>query len=150
MTWSKSTNSRSGISPFIACKRASSKASSRCCAGAVPDGSVDSFRNCCPWPKTRGLSISLGRETVETVCRQLRSWTEALPQSDLTLTLNVSERQFYHPEMVPQLKKALAANAAWIRTRLLFEVAESTLNEKPGRGGRHPAAHGGTAKCASR
>jgi EAL domain-containing protein (putative c-di-GMP-specific phosphodiesterase class I) len=77
-----------------------------------------------------GLSITLGRETVETVCRQLRKWTEELPQNDLTLTINVSERQFYHPDMVAQLKMALAATGV-DAARLLFEVPETALNENP-------------------
>jgi Amt family ammonium transporter len=94
------------------------------------DGSVDSFNELLPVAEDTGLSISLGRETVETVCRQLQKWTEELPQSDLTLTVNVSQRQFYHPDMVAQLKMALAATGV-DATRLLFEVPESALNENP-------------------
>ncbi len=94
------------------------------------DGSVDSFRELLPVAEDTGLSISLGRDTVETVCRQLQKWTEELPQSDLTLTVNVSQRQFYHPDMVAQLKMALAATGV-DAARLLFEVPESALNENP-------------------
>jgi Amt family ammonium transporter len=94
------------------------------------DGSVDSFNELLPVAEDTGLSISLGRETVETVCRQLRKWTEDLPQSDLTLSVNVSQRQFYHPDMVAQLKMALAATGV-DAARLLFEVPESALNENP-------------------
>ena len=83
-----------------------------------------------PVAEDTGLSISLGRETVETVCRQLRKWTEELPQADLTLTINVSHRQFYHPDMVAQLMMALAATGV-DPTHLLFEVPEATLNENP-------------------
>ncbi|MGA2170310.1 MAG: EAL domain-containing protein [Terracidiphilus sp.] len=95
-----------------------------------PDGSVDSFRNLLCVAEATGLSITVGRETIDTVCRQLRIWTDGLSQNDLTLTINVTERQFYHPEMVTQLKKALAANAV-DPSRLLFEVAETTLNHNP-------------------
>jgi Amt family ammonium transporter len=94
------------------------------------DGSVDSFRELLPVAEDTGLSISLGRDTVETVCTQLRKWTEELPLSDLTLTVNVSQRQFYHPDMVAQLKMALAATGV-DPARLLFEVPESALNENP-------------------
>ena len=94
------------------------------------DGSVDSFSELLPVAEDTGLSISLGRETVETVCRQLRKWTEELPQADLTLTINVSHRQFYHPDMVAQLMMALAATGV-DPTHLLFEVPEATLNENP-------------------
>jgi Amt family ammonium transporter len=95
-----------------------------------PDGSVNSFRDLLPIAEETGLSISIGRETVDTVCRQLRAWTGALPGGELTMTINVSHRQFYHPDMVAQLSAALAATGA-DPSRLLFEVSESTLNENP-------------------
>ena len=95
-----------------------------------PDGSMDSFRDLLPVAEDTGLSISLGVDTVETVCRQLRKWSADLPQSDLTLTINVSHRQFYHPDMVAQLMMALASTGV-DPTRLLFEIPESSLNENP-------------------
>jgi len=93
-----------------------------------PDGSVDSFLELLGVAEDTGLSITLGRETMDTVCRQLLNWSN--DASDLDLTLNLSERQFYHPEMVGQLKKALAANAV-DPSRLLFEITEGTLNRNP-------------------
>ena len=95
-----------------------------------PDGSVDSFRRLLNAAEDTGLSITLGRETMDTVCRQARSWSESATRQELTLTLNLSEMQFYHSEMIAQLKKALAANAV-DPSRLLFEVAESTMSQNP-------------------
>jgi EAL domain-containing protein (putative c-di-GMP-specific phosphodiesterase class I) len=95
-----------------------------------PDGSVDSFLELLGVAEETGLSITLGRDTMDTVCRQLLSWSDAATDLDLTLTLNLSERQFYHPEMLTQLKKALIANAV-NPTRLLFEVTENILNRNP-------------------
>ena len=94
------------------------------------DGSVDSFLELLSVAEDTGLSITLGRETVDTVCRQLQSWSEDVSQHDLTLALNLTERQFYHPEMVVQLRNALAANPV-DPSRLLFEVTESALNQNP-------------------
>ncbi len=94
------------------------------------DGSVASFDDLLPVAEETGLSISLGRETMEAVCRQLQEWTETLPKSDLTLTVNLTNRQFYHPEMVAQVKKTLALSGA-DPARLLFEVGEATLSENP-------------------
>jgi diguanylate cyclase (GGDEF)-like protein/PAS domain S-box-containing protein len=94
------------------------------------NGSVDSLGELLPVAEETGLSISLGRETMEAVCRQLRSWTRALPQADLTLTVNLSQRQFYHSDLVAQMKRALAATGA-DPARLLVEVEESTLTESP-------------------
>ena len=92
------------------------------------DGTVDSFRQLLGVAEDIGLSITLGRATMDTVCRQLKSWANGLSQQELTLSLNLTERQFYHPEMIPQLKKALSANAV-DPSLLLFEVAESTLTQ---------------------
>lgn len=95
-----------------------------------PDGTVDSFRDLLTVAEDTGLSITIGRETLATVCGQLRIWSGGLPQSDLTLTVNVTHRQFYHPEMVAQLQRALVASAV-DPSRLLVEVPESALNENP-------------------
>jgi diguanylate cyclase (GGDEF)-like protein/PAS domain S-box-containing protein len=94
------------------------------------DGSVESFRDLLAVAEDTGLSISLGRETAETVCTQLRCWTAAMPQSNLTLTMNVSRRQFFHPGIIAQVKQTLAATGV-DPARLLFEVAETTLSEDP-------------------
>jgi diguanylate cyclase (GGDEF)-like protein/PAS domain S-box-containing protein len=95
-----------------------------------PDGLVESFLELLGVAEDTGLSITLGRETMDIVCRQLLNWSDEVTDLDLTLTLNLSERQFYHPEMIGQLKKALAANAV-DPARLLFEITEGTLNRSP-------------------
>jgi Amt family ammonium transporter len=91
-------------------------------------GTVQSFQELLTVAEETGLSISIGRETVETACRNLRSWASALPESDLTLTVNLSQRQFFHPDMIVQLKRALAVTGA-DPMRMLFEVSETTLSE---------------------
>jgi Amt family ammonium transporter len=95
-----------------------------------PDGTIDSFRDLLTVAEDTGLSISIGRETLETVCTQLRNWGGGLPQSELTVAVNVTHRQFYHPGLVAQLQRTLHDTGA-DPTRLLFEVSESTLNENP-------------------
>jgi len=75
-----------------------------------------------------GLSISIGRDMTETVCRQLKAW-QAMGR-DLTLSVNLTQRQFYHQDLVAQLAKILAVTGA-DPTRLMIEVSESTLNSDP-------------------
>ena len=94
------------------------------------DGSVANFSDLLPVAEDTGLSISIGRESLESVCRQLRNWTDEMPNRDLTLTVNVTQRQFYHLSMVPQLKAALLVSGA-DPSRLLLEVSETTVNEDP-------------------
>ena len=95
-----------------------------------PDGSAGSFLELLGVAEDTGLSITLGRNTMDMVCRQLQIWSEGQSRQDLTLTLNLSERQFFHPEMVPQLKRVLAVNGV-NPSQLLFEVTENTLNGNP-------------------
>jgi Amt family ammonium transporter len=94
------------------------------------DGTLANFSNLLHVAEDTGLSISIGRETLESVCRQLQNWTDEFPNRDLTLTMNVTQRQFYHPSMVPQLKAALLVSGV-DPSRLLLEVSEKTVNEDP-------------------
>jgi diguanylate cyclase (GGDEF)-like protein/PAS domain S-box-containing protein len=93
-------------------------------------GTSDDFRELMAVAEDTGISISLGRETLDAVCRQLRSWNQQMPQLDLTVTITLTYRQFYHPDLVTQLPRALMANGA-DPSRLLFEVQESALNQNP-------------------
>ena len=94
------------------------------------DGTVENFPDLLAVAEETGLSIALGRETIEAVCRQLRGWSDRLARAELTLTVNLTPRQFYHPDLVVQLKRALVASSAE-PSRLLFEVPEGALNENP-------------------
>jgi EAL domain-containing protein (putative c-di-GMP-specific phosphodiesterase class I) len=94
------------------------------------DGSVADFTSLLPVAEETGLSISLGREALEAVCKQLKIWTDRLPQSQLTLAVHLTQRQFYHADLIAQVKRTLAASGV-DPARLLFEVGEGTLSENP-------------------
>ena len=94
------------------------------------DSSVANLSDLLPLAEETGLSISLGRETMEAVCRQLHEWTEVLPDSSLTLTINLTQRQLYLPDLIGQIKRTLAASGV-DPGRLLIEVEESALSENP-------------------
>jgi Amt family ammonium transporter len=94
------------------------------------DDSMANLSDLLPMAEETGLSIGLGRETVEAVCRQLKNWTEVLPGNNLTLTINLTQRQFYLPDLIAHVKKTLAASGA-DPVQLLFEVEESALSENP-------------------
>jgi diguanylate cyclase (GGDEF)-like protein/PAS domain S-box-containing protein len=95
-----------------------------------PDGSVESFRDLLPVAEDTGLSIGIGRETLDQASRQLLAWAEGLQRPDLTMTVNVTYRQFLHSGFVAQVKQTLEATGV-DPTRLLFEVSETTLTENP-------------------
>ena len=94
------------------------------------DGSIDTFNDLLPTAEETGLSISIGREALETVCRQLRDWSNALPGNTLALSVNLTHRQFYHEDMTAHLKRTLAATKA-DPSRLVLEIPEAALNERP-------------------
>jgi diguanylate cyclase (GGDEF)-like protein/PAS domain S-box-containing protein len=94
------------------------------------DGSAESFGDLLALAEDTGLTITLGRETLEAVCRQLQAWSGGAEPVDLTMNVNLTSRQFYHPDMVAQLKKVLESTEA-DPGRLMLEVAETTLSEDP-------------------
>ncbi|MGB3631647.1 MAG: EAL domain-containing protein, partial [Terracidiphilus sp.] len=49
---------------------------------------------------------------------------------DLTVAINVTRRQLYHPDLIAHLKKALASTGA-DPSKLLIEAPESAFNESP-------------------
>ena len=94
------------------------------------DGTIEDFDGLLVVAEDTGLSIALGRETFETVCAQLRSWSDQLPKQDLFLSINLTRRQLFNADLVAQVMKALTASGA-DPSRLVFEVPESALNETP-------------------
>ncbi len=94
------------------------------------DGSIDTLNDLLPTAEETGLSISIGREALETVCRQLRDWSNALPGNTLALTVNLTHRQFYHEDMAAHLKRTLAVTGA-DPSRLVLEIPEAAVNERP-------------------
>ncbi len=94
------------------------------------DETIDCFPNLLDVAEDAGLSIILGRETFDAVCSQLRTWSGRPPHQDLMLTVNVTGRQLYHPDLIAHLRRALAATGA-DPSRLLFEVPEGAFNEDP-------------------
>ncbi len=94
------------------------------------NGSFESFQPLLETAESAGLSVTLNRETLLESCRQLRAWSAAWPKSAFTLSINLSARQFYHPEMVKLVRTVLNRCAVDPR-RILFEIPETALNEAP-------------------
>jgi len=73
-----------------------------------------------------GQIIPLGEWIVETACRQLVSWEGQPETANLDLTVNVSARQFRHPDFVDRVIAILHETGADPR-RLKLELTESVL-----------------------
>ena len=95
-----------------------------------PESSADRFDDLLSIAEETGLSITLGRESMEAVCWQLRNWRSSAPQADVLLSVNLTKRQFYNPDLTAQLQRTLLASGA-NPSRLLFEVPEGAVNDSP-------------------
>ena len=71
-----------------------------------------------------GMILALGRQVLEMACQTLASWQGRPSFSGLTMAVNVSSRQFKHPDFVQQVHAALARSGASPR-QLKLELTES-------------------------
>ena len=81
-----------------------------------------------PLAEQTGLILPLGRWVLQTACRQLAAWRSDARLSQLTVSVNVSSRQFQQPDFVPQVLAVLADTGAE-PGRLRLELTESLLVE---------------------
>ena len=73
-----------------------------------------------------GLILPLGEWVLRTACNQLAAWARSESTARLTMAVNVSARQFRHPDFVQSVKDTLADSGA--RADLLkLELTESLL-----------------------
>ena len=79
-----------------------------------------------PLAEETGLILPIGRWVIETACRQLKTWQQHPKTCDLSLSVNVSPKQFHQADFVQQLKTVIEEYA--INPLLLkIELTESFL-----------------------
>ena len=76
-----------------------------------------------------GLILPLGNWILERACQQLQKWRSTYVQAqDLSISVNISGKQFLRPELIPSVKHIL--NATHLpASALRLEVTESVLIE---------------------
>ncbi len=79
-----------------------------------------------PMAEQTGLILQLGQWVLEVACAQLVKWSGQAATRELSIAVNVSARQFKHPEFVQQVKSLLATSGA-NPERLKLELTESLL-----------------------
>jgi EAL domain-containing protein (putative c-di-GMP-specific phosphodiesterase class I) len=77
-----------------------------------------------PLAEETGLIVPLGNWVLETVCVKLSEWALQPGLANLTIAVNVSVRQFRHPDFVEQVLAVLENTGADPR-RLKLELTES-------------------------
>jgi diguanylate cyclase (GGDEF)-like protein/PAS domain S-box-containing protein len=79
-----------------------------------------------PLAEETGLIVPLGLWVLKTACAQLKAWQQHATTCDLTLAVNVSARQFFHPDFVSQVNTLVEQHAIDPR-QLKLELTESLL-----------------------
>src|SRR3569832_591319 len=79
-----------------------------------------------PLAEESGLILPLGRWVLETACAQLANWAKEPLTALLDMSVNVSSRQFLHPDFVEQVLNAIDITGA-DPARLKLELTESLL-----------------------
>ena len=83
--------------------------------------------------ESAGLIVPLGKWILREACQQAQRWREQSPQdAALTVTVNVSPKQFAHPQLVSDIKEILEDTAIDPR-RLHLEITESVAMADPAR-----------------
>ena len=82
-----------------------------------------------PVAEDTGLILPLGRWVLETACAQLARWEHEAYTQDLSISVNVSVRQFRHPDFVDMVMEAIQHSG--IRPhKLKLELTESLLADR--------------------
>ena len=79
-----------------------------------------------PQAEESGLIMPLGEWALRTACQQLAAWDKRPETKHLSIAVNVSMRQFRHPEFVDQVL-AIIADTGIRANRLKLELTESLL-----------------------
>jgi len=79
-----------------------------------------------PLAEQTGLIVPLGHQVLEAACRQLVAWAARPSTAGLSLSVNVSARQFHQPDFVEQVGDLLDRTGVNPH-RLKLELTESVL-----------------------
>jgi diguanylate cyclase (GGDEF)-like protein/PAS domain S-box-containing protein len=80
-----------------------------------------------PVAESTGLILPIGRWTIRETCRRLRAWRDASPASaDLTVSVNLSNRQFWDPDLRAYVREALD-EVGLPPSALIFEMTEGVI-----------------------
>jgi diguanylate cyclase (GGDEF)-like protein/PAS domain S-box-containing protein len=84
--------------------------------------------NFIPLAEDTELILPIGQWVLETACAQLKKWENNAKTSALTLSVNVSAKQFQHADFVAQVKSAIQQHAIK-PMKLKLELTETVLLE---------------------
>ncbi len=81
-----------------------------------------------PIAESTGLILPIGQMVLDRACQCLKEWESREETSNLSMSVNISARQFHQPEFIEQLDQTIERLA--IRpSRLILELTESVVLE---------------------
>lgn len=82
-----------------------------------------------PLAEDTGMILPIGQWVLETACARLQVWQQDARTRDLTLSVNVSAKQFHQPDFAAQVQAAVQSHDI-NPMRLKLELTESMLLER--------------------
>lgn len=79
-----------------------------------------------PLAEETGAIVPIGWWVLREACRQMREWDELYPDGELTVSVNLSSRQFSQPDLHEQLDRILE-ETRFAPRRLKLEITESAV-----------------------
>ncbi len=96
-----------------------------------PDKGLISPEEFIPVAEQTGLIVPVGRLVLHEACRQIRKWNDERDPNlaPLTVSVNLSNRQLLHPELLGDVQRALA-DSGLDAAMLKLEITESVMMEE--------------------
>lgn len=95
-----------------------------------PDGTLYPVIDVLPLAEQSGLIFPIGHMVIEQACRQARKWNDAMPASRLSISVNLSPRQFNQPDLVDMVAETLERTGV-APGRIRMEIPERAINQNP-------------------
>ena len=93
-----------------------------------PERGIISPAEFIPVAEDTGLIVAIDLWVLQEACRQLRRWQLQFPAQQLTISVNLSVKQFQHPDLVTQVAQILQETDLSPRS-LKLEITESVIME---------------------
>lgn len=81
-----------------------------------------------PLAEETGLIVPIGARVLREACRQLSTWQNAFPDLELTLSVNISPKQFVQPDLVEEVARTIQETHV-NPSGLKLEITEGVLIE---------------------
>lgn len=95
-----------------------------------PEGGLVSPGEFIPVAEETGLIVPIGRWVLREACHQIQAWQQLFPNNRLSVSVNLSVKQFSQPDLIEYIDLVLAETNL-DGSSLKLEITESVLIENP-------------------